>query len=177
MDSANGKNFSYSFSTENNEIIFVRNAVESDAELIYDLSNEDIVRENSINQNTIDWEDHLNWLTKKLKDDNCFFLLGFNSEHSFIGQVRIDISGTESTIGISITKEFRGMGLSTYLLINTAKIFFEKFKTINHITAKIKKNNEPSLSTFIKAGYIFSHKEEINNNEFLVFKLEKNNEV
>lgn len=177
MDISPNRNEFFSFSVENNQEIILRKATIDDAKLVYDLSNEDLVRENSINQIKIVWEEHITWLSNKLTNSNCFFLLGFTSDNQFIGQVRIDKDNNDSTIGISITKEFRGKGLSTYLLMNSAKLFFDKFESVTTITAKINKNNEPSLSTFIKAGYIFSHKETINSNEFLVFKLGRNNEV
>lgn len=177
METSSDGSSSFSFSLENSELITLRKAKIEDARLIYDLSNEDLVRENSINQKKIAWEEHIDWLSKKINNDNCFFLLAFTNKNQFIGQVRIDADNKDSIIGISITKEFRGMGLSTYLLMNSANLFFEKFSSVNSITAKINKNNEPSLSTFIKAGYVFSHTENINNNEFLVFKLVRNNDV
>ncbi|KAF0150784.1 MAG: acetyltransferase GNAT family [Ignavibacteria bacterium] len=177
MDTSFDSNEHFSFSTENNETILLRNAAFNDANLIFDLSNEDSVRANSINQNIIAWEEHLSWLSNKLNNSNCFFLLAFTKESRFIGQIRIDTNIDEAIIGISISQEFRGKGLSTQLLMNSAKLYFEKFASINNITAKINKNNEPSINTFIKAGYVFSHTENINNNEFLVFRLVRNNEV
>ncbi len=177
MDDPPDRNETFSFFVENDLEIILRKAALDDAKLVYDLSNEDLVRENSINQHKIIWEDHINWFSNKITNSNCLFLLGFTKGNQFIGQVRIDIDNNDSTIGISITKEFRGKGLSTYLLMNSANLFFDKFESIASITAKINKNNEPSLSTFIKAGFVFSHTEKINLTEFLVFKLGRNNEV
>ncbi|MEW6653833.1 MAG: GNAT family N-acetyltransferase [Bacteroidota bacterium] len=177
MENSSDNISSFSFSTENYETILLRTATLDDAKLIFDLSNEELVRENSINHNTIIWEEHLRWLSNKLSDSNCFFLLAFTKENQFIGQIRIDTSIDDAIIGISIIQKFRGKGLSTYLLMNSAKLYFEKFDAIKSITAKINKKNEPSLNTFIRAGYVFSHTETINNNEFLVFKLVRNNEV
>lgn len=161
----------YFFYTKNKTHIYLRYATVEDAKLIFDLSNESIVRENSINQNKILWEDHLRWLPDKLADDRCFYLLAFSAENLFIGQIRFDICDAEAIVGISITKEFRGKGLSTEMLVHSAEILFTNYPLVTFVTAKISKSNEASLTTFIKAGYIYSHMETINNNEFLVFKL------
>ncbi|OGU68970.1 MAG: hypothetical protein A2499_15025 [Stygiobacter sp. RIFOXYC12_FULL_38_8] len=164
------------FSTKGAIKFYLRKATIEDAKPIFDLSNENLVRENSINQKKIMWENHLKWLPNKLCDNNCFYLLAFTPENLFIGQIRFDVSEKETTIGISITKEFRGKGLSADILIHSAGLFFKNYPQVKNIVAKINKDNEASLNTFIKAGYIYSHKESINNNEFLVFKLVRNNE-
>ncbi|MFA7418651.1 MAG: GNAT family N-acetyltransferase [Melioribacteraceae bacterium] len=165
----------YFFYTENKTHIYIRNATIEDAKLIFDLSNESIVRENSINQNKILWEDHLRWLPGKLADDSCFYLLTFSAENLFIGQIRFDICETEAIVGISITKEFRGKGLSTDLLKHSAELLFANYQHVGFVTAKINKSNEASVITFTKAGYIYYNKESINNNDFLVFKLVREN--
>ncbi len=165
------------FSKESTMQFYLRLATLEDAKLIFDLSNESLVRENSINQSKILWEDHLKWLPGKIADDSCFYLLAFSAENLFVGQIRFDICETEAIVGISITKEFRGKGLSTDLLIHSAELLFTNYPHVTFITAKINKSNEASLTTFIKAGYVYSSKELINNNEFLVFKLVRKNET
>ncbi len=166
----------YHFATKSKIQFYLRGATVEDAKLIFDLSNENLVRKNSINPNSIAWEDHLKWLPQKINYKNWFYLLAFSIENSFIGQIRIDVSDEGAIIGISITPEFRGKGLSTDLLIHSAQLFFASYPQVNFVTAKINKNNKASINTFLKAGYVYSHKESINNNEFLVFKLVRKNE-
>lgn len=165
----------YFFYTKNKTHIYLRYATIEDAKLIFDLSNESIVRENSINQNKILWEDHLRWLPGKLANDSCFYLLAFSAENLFIGQIRFDICETEAIVGISITKEFRGKGLSTNLLIHSAELLFANYPHVGFVTAKINKSNKASVITFTNAGYTYSNMETINNKEFLVFKLVRKN--
>jgi RimJ/RimL family protein N-acetyltransferase len=175
MENQITKHGRYYFTTEKGVELYFRHATMEDAKLIFELSNENLVRENSINQGKIIWEDHLKWLPSKLNDGNCFYLLAFTKENLFVGQVRIDATNEDSIIGISISPEFRGKGLSSSLLLNSAKLFFDSFSYVNGITAKIVENNSPSIIAFTRTGYKYSHNELINNKVFSVFKLAREN--
>ncbi len=164
------------FCKEKNIEFFLRKARNVDAKIIFELSNEDVVRDNSINTNKIIWDDHLNWLSARLESKNCFYLLAFTKEDDFIGQIRYDIDNDTASISISISKDFRGKGFSTVLLTSSVELMFNQYSKVNFVLAKIHQKNIASTKTFTKAGYIHSHQEVINGNEFDVLELTRKDE-
>lgn len=129
----------------------VRNVKEEDAKLIYDWNNDAVTRANSYNQAKIEYIDHLNWLSQKLKDKTTIFLLfTFNNEDA--GCVRIDEKTNENIIGITVAPEMRGKRLATPILKMACKEYFERTDKID-ISAYIKKTNEASLKSFLNAGF------------------------
>ncbi|MCX7876394.1 MAG: bifunctional UDP-2,4-diacetamido-2,4,6-trideoxy-beta-L-altropyranose hydrolase/GNAT family N-acetyltransferase [Melioribacteraceae bacterium] len=152
---------------------YFRQAISKDATIIFNLSNDRLVRANSINTEPIKWGDHLDWFSGKLLDDNCYFLLAFTPTNQFIGQVRFDIKGYYAEINISIDKDFRGKGFSKQLIFSASYKLFHDKPNINFINAIIRPNNTPSIKAFMKSGYKLIGKEIINDEEFLLYQLKK----
>jgi spore coat polysaccharide biosynthesis predicted glycosyltransferase SpsG/RimJ/RimL family protein N-acetyltransferase len=126
---------------------------------VFELSNEDEVRRLSFTSGKIDLEAHITWFNSKLTSGSTFYLMAeFAGE--FAGQVRYEIKNNESMVGISICKEYRGLGLSDKILINSAKLLSETFKEVRKIIAYIKEENITSQKTFEKAGYVLVEKED-----------------
>lgn len=157
------------------ENIIIREAKLDDAKIIFELSNDLSVRKNSINKNKINWEEHVNWLRKKINSDNYLIYLFF-SEGEFIGQVKFEIQNSEAIIGISIVREFRGKKLAVPLLQKGIKAILKSDKKINRIIAYIRPENKASENSFIKVGFSFYDRVEINNEKFnrFLFTREKN---
>ncbi|MDP3442411.1 MAG: bifunctional UDP-2,4-diacetamido-2,4,6-trideoxy-beta-L-altropyranose hydrolase/GNAT family N-acetyltransferase, partial [Ignavibacteria bacterium] len=148
---------------------YLRRASEKDASLILNLSNDRVVRANSINQNPISWNEHIVWYNDKIRDINTLFLLAFNRNDGFIGQVRFDINDTSASINISIDKEFRGKGFSKSLIFTTSFKLLKEYPEVSTIKAYIRPQNTPSIKAFSKAGYVQAPDELINNEKFLVY--------
>lgn len=152
---------------------YLRYALEVDAMNVFNLSNDRVVRVNSINQSSIGWKEHVNWYTKKIIDSNYLFLLVFNSSDEFMGQVRFDIKDNHAVVNISLTKEFRGKGFGTSLLISASfRCFIEK-PGVEYILGYVKSNNVPSMKSFLRSAYVFSHEEMISEEKYMVYKLIK----
>ncbi|MEW6702161.1 MAG: hypothetical protein AB1298_05530, partial [Bacteroidota bacterium] len=62
-------------------------------------------------------------------------------------------------------------GLSTSLLINTSFKCLKEKPGVEYILAYIKPTNTPSIKSFLKATYNFSHEEILQGEKFLVYKL------
>lgn len=152
---------------------YFRNANERDATLIFNLSNERIVRTNSINQSPIKWNEHLEWFSEKIKDENCMFLLAFDRIDRFIGQVRFDIKEGIASIGISIDKDFRGKRFSSQLIFNATFKLLKERNDVTAILAYIRPSNIPSIKSFLKSGYIFSHSETMGEEQFQIYKFSR----
>ncbi|MBA4407775.1 hypothetical protein C0389_10905 [bacterium] len=150
---------------------YLRNASDDDAMQVFNLSNERSVRINSVDQSPIKWQEHVQWYTEKINDENCIYLLAFNGSDEFVGQVRFDFKGDEAVIGISLNKSFRGKGLSSPLLIKSSFQLLKNKPNIKSILAYIKPSNTASIKAFQSAAYVFSHEEYINNEKFIVYKL------
>lgn len=152
-----------------NSDFYLRPAIESDAKIIYDLSSDPVVRGNSINTKPIEWKEHLEWFSKKLKDENHLFFLAFSKEGEFIGQVRAGIENESAVISISIAAPFRGKNLSSGILISASGHFFSRIEKLEQIKAYIKPENISSIRAFLKAGFSYYSSETINNEEFNLY--------
>ena len=132
------------------EITF-RFANESDVDTYFNWANDPLVRKYSFNQNNIDYESHVKWFKAKLLSQDCYFYL-FRKSEKKVGQVRIDRSGEEIVIGISVDVAFRGQSAGLEMLKLSCNDYLVKNPTAE-IIAYIKKDNLSSYSTFIKAGF------------------------
>jgi RimJ/RimL family protein N-acetyltransferase len=151
-------------------LLKIREATESDAKLIFNWSNDSLVRAQSFYSNTIEFENHENWFKEKLQNDNSLLVIN-NFDGNNIGLVRYEIENDKCSVGILIDEKFRGKGLSSSMLINSSSYYFKKFST--PIFAYIKESNIASIRSFEKAGYSFFNKIEVNGFNTLVYKLEK----
>jgi spore coat polysaccharide biosynthesis protein SpsF len=130
-----------------------RYATESDTDLYFKWSNDALVRRNSFNQQTIEYNNHVAWFRAKLKAADFKFYLFFNDANKAVGQVRINRQNGETIIGISVDSEFRGLSYSTEMLTSATDAYFRIYPEAT-VTAYIKTENTPSLTTFKRAGFI-----------------------
>ncbi len=151
---------------------YLRNAVDADSQKVFDLSNDPVVRSQSISPNTIKLNDHTKWFAEKVRKEDYIFLLAFDKNVNFIGQIRFEIKNTTTVVSISLAKEFRGKGLSKKILKEACtKIFLET--GVSTITAYILPDNTASINGFKSAGFIQSDESIINEKRFLKFILNK----
>lgn len=141
------------------EEFIIKFAAIDDMKDVFDLSNDDLVRQNSFNQEKIDWENHQKWFKNKLRDENCIFIIIRDFNNNLISQIRFDkINDAEGDISISISPDFRGKGYGTKVLkaVSEKIISEQKIKKIN---AYVKNENIASKTIFEKAGYILMEKD------------------
>jgi RimJ/RimL family protein N-acetyltransferase len=124
-----------------------------DAALIYELSNEEIVRENSINRKRITYPDHLKWLTSVVADDN-YVLFIVEQQGLFCGQVKFEIRGNEAIISISLSENIRGKSQGKPIIIEAIQYFSESMLGVSEIVAFIKPSNIASIKSFAGAGFV-----------------------
>lgn len=148
--------------------IVLREASFNDAKIIFDLSNEEDVRRNSINKKSIEWETHLQWLKSKL-DDNKYKILLFFTGDKFLGQVKFEIRPPDAIISISLHRDFRGKGLSTIVLKKAIEYYLLKNNLIDNIIALIRPENESSIRSFSKAKFVLHENEMINHDLYLKY--------
>lgn len=129
-----------------------RKAKLSDLNLYFEWTNDPATRSNSFNTQEIDYQGHTNWFSRKIDDKKALLLVFENEKNIPVGQIRIEQKTDENIVGISIDKNFRGLGLAVPMLTSACEAFFTKFQAKN-IHAYIKKTNLASLNSFKKAGF------------------------
>jgi RimJ/RimL family protein N-acetyltransferase len=129
-----------------------RKAKLSDLNLYFEWTNDPSTRSNSFSTQEVDYQEHIQWFSKKVEDKRALLLVFENEENIPVGQIRIEQKTEENIIGISIDKKFRGLGLAVPMLTSACEVFFIKFQAKN-IQAYIKKTNLASLNSFKKAGF------------------------
>ena len=132
----------------------IRLATINDMKKVFELSNDDVVRKNSTNQEKIKWEEHVKWYENRIKrtEEPFYIVEALNKE--FIAQVRLD-KKNEHTISISISKDFRGKGLASKIIKRCSEESGKK-----EIVAFVKEKNIASQKAFVKAGYKFNSKDD-----------------
>lgn len=129
----------------------IRLADISDMQKVFELSNDDIVRKNSINSKKIEWEEHVKWFSKRIKSTAYPFYIIESPTGEFMAQVRFDNRNDECIVSISIVEKFRGKGFATAVI----KECIAK-SALNKVCAYVYEDNLASVKTFKKAGFVQS---------------------
>ncbi len=145
-----------------------RKATLEDSKLIFDWSNDDLVRQNSFSSEKLVFKNHKQWFVKKLKEENQLFLIALVNNHE-AGLIRYTLEEQNAVVGISISKTFRGKQLAARFLVESAKEYF-KINALP-IFAYIKKNNIASIKSFENAGYVFLRDTKVKDNDSVIYQL------
>lgn len=127
----------------------LRRAELRDMHNVFNLSNDPMVRANSIHTELIKWEDHKIWFEKQISCRDTKFYIAENSGHEFVGQVRFSHVANDWVVSISVAGKFRGRGIAIQLLssaIERSGVY--KFK------AFIKRANIASRRLFVACGFV-----------------------
>lgn len=144
-------------------IIRQAKAIKSDCDLMFELSNDPIVRKASFNQEIIPYSEHCKWYENSLANTNALFFLVFADvkETDFIGQIRFKRNSEHSPeciISLSITEQFRGKHMASQFLELGIKELSQKWSHINTVVAEVKEENEPSNRLFSSYGFSLAPK-------------------
>lgn len=126
-----------------------------DCYLIYNLSNDPLVRVNSFNTEPIVYENHVKWFNKVINDPNVLFFLVFEGD-DFVGQIRFARRCEESkecVISLSITPEYRGRHIGQDFMDLGITEMKKYWKKIEIVKAEVKCENEASNKLFTKDGF------------------------
>lgn len=158
---------------QRNDAVYFVPARHADMRNVFDLANDESVRANSINQDSIIWHDHVVWFENKLNDDRAYLYVIKDVNNQAIGYVRFDKKQPEDAyfISIALAPEVRGKGLGT-LVISRASWLICQMAGLSTIYAYIKQDNIPSLKSFAKAQYAFVEEKMIGDCWYHVSKFE-----
>ncbi len=138
-----------------------RQAKLSDMDDLYGLSNEKLVRNNSIHSETILYKDHVNWFQKVLSDEK-YLILVVEQGGGFIGQVKFNIDNTSATISLSLNLSQRGKGIGSRIILESVEFLINMKYGMRDIIAYIKNDNIASIKSFEKAGFEYMDLEDVN---------------
>lgn len=119
-----------------------------DSLVLFEWANEISVRKNSFNQSEISIAEHFKWFYAKIIDPESKIFILTDSFNSLIGQIRIDKVLDFYEIDYSISLDFRGKGMGNIIIQ-----LIQKTVVGNHLKARVKKTNLPSINIFSKNGF------------------------
>ena len=101
----------------------IRKANKNDANILYDMANDNEVRNNAFNKKFISYNNHLHWFKQKIKNNNVHLYIAEDLNNLVIGQVRFDYlkSKKKYSVDISTDECVRGHGIGKMLLAKSIK--------------------------------------------------------
>ncbi len=138
--------------------LFIILASEEDSKGIFNLSNDDLVRNNSFSPDKIKWRNHQKWFQQKLSSENCEYFI-VKSMNKLLGQIRFDIDKIhkEAVINFSFAKQIRGLNLSSDIVNRSIEKIIKLHSNLKIIKAYILGNNIPSIKCFERAGFCYKN--------------------
>lgn len=133
----------------------LRRADLDDMNLCFQWANDPEARKFSYSSEPIPWDRHVLWFKGKINDPHCFYFIASIGKAQ-VGQIRFELNEqSDYQISYSIDKDWRGKGLSHFLLSRAV----QKLKTVvsaQKIVGFVQKTNLASIRTFQGAGFEMS---------------------
>lgn len=129
-----------------------KNASKNDQDILFKWTNDVDVRANAFNKDIINYANHVIWFDNKLNSLNTYIYICYLDEVP-VGQIRVDIEKSIGTIGYSIDRNYRGLGLGTYILKHIDRVLDKQNIKINKLVGKVLCTNIYSKNAFLKAGF------------------------
>ncbi len=125
-----------------------RKATMADAKLLFDWINDPEVRKQSLNSNTVVWENHIHWLWAKIHEHKSDFYIYFVKDIP-AGQIRLDFTDEFVIINYLVAPNMRGKGIGHKMIhdivSSTNYNFDATVKESNLASNKIFYNNKFNL--------------------------------
>jgi UDP-2,4-diacetamido-2,4,6-trideoxy-beta-L-altropyranose hydrolase len=119
--------------------------------------NEPSVRRNSLNSESIDFDEHKRWFTQSLGDANVVMLV-FELDSLPIAQVRFEVSDNCWRLNYSLDEIVRGRGWAK-LIVGQAVSWLRSHRDSRKIDAVVKASNSASATALIAAGFVSQDQE------------------
>jgi len=158
-------------SIESEFMIHCRKAEIKDIDTYFLWANDNSVRENAMNPEMIEYDNHVKWYKSKINNKESFLYI-FERGNSAIGQVRFDKSDSYYIIDYSVDENFRGKGYGTIILKLGLEQLLKDCKDNKNlkIKAQVKRNNKASCRVFENFNFVNTGMIEIKNNSFVEYE-------
>ena len=130
--------------------------------LLWKWANAPGVRANSFHPGTIPFDEHVEWLQKKLLSPDTFIWIFYFNQVP-VAQIRYDrLEGNmdSAEIDFSVVSDYRGKGLGLKMLNLTTGMACNKLR-VNYLRGVVLNSNKASASAFTKAGFKYQGKEQL----------------
>lgn len=138
-----------------------------DLDLIYGWANDPKTRKNSINQEKIPYDVHVEWYQKALLNSNYFFYI-FEINEIPSGILKLHKENDCFVISFGIDISIRGKGLGE-IVLSQGLDFHEKINGKNKYIGYVNKSNTASIKTFKKCQFHIHKEQKINGIDYLIF--------
>lgn len=139
--------------------LYLRPVEGTDADLLLQWRNDQIVRENSFQMDEISREVHEKWLKDVLADRSQYFFILMEADIP-IGQVRVQKEGIIGLINYSISAPYRAQGFGKKILILLENHLL-KSNIFMALRAYVKRSNIASQKIFEDLGYNLTNQSEV----------------
>lgn len=132
-----------------------RAAAQDDVMVTYAWANDPLTRAMSVTSGTLPLDTYKRFFSLLLHDEDVLFLIieGFEDDNwSPIAQVKLHADGI---ISVSVAQDYRGRRLATPVIVAALEFAKGRFP-VDTVTARIHKENVPSIRAFERVGFIFS---------------------
>ncbi len=136
-----------------------RPASVDDADLLFSWVNDFKVRKNSFSSDKISYQEHIEWFSKTIADENVSIYI-YCFEEQPIGQVRLKYENYSVLISYSVAQKYRGIGLGKQIIHDVEKKISERYPQTRNIIAKVKSDNIASQKIFEDNNYSIVSSEE-----------------
>lgn len=137
------------------EKLIIRDVNFNDINLIFEWSNDDLVRINAKQQGKIPYHEHVAWFSKYIAPTAHKIYIISSGLGENIGMVRFDSIGkSKFQLTYSLSNRWRGMGLSLGMIkLAIAKLKLDSNHNTIKIFADVRLKNTASLTTLLKAKF------------------------
>lgn len=154
------------------EEILLRKANNTDCDDIWLWRNAPETRRQSFNKKYIEYREHREWFTKKLRDKKTAIYIAENNRKEKIGQVRFTFDGKKKIayVNTNLNPKFFGRGLGNRIIKSATQSFLKENYKIREVVAEIFEENIVSQKAFTKANYVFFGRGDKNEKKIVIFK-------
>lgn len=138
----------------------------NDVNVTYEWAIDDEIRKFSFSKNKIELNEHIDWFSKKLENNECFYFILEDILKKPLGSIRLDLNNNEGIISYLVETKHFGKGYGTLLLQLIEQKVKEFNIPINKLVGYVMKENIASIKIFKKMMYC----QEIENNNLKFFK-------
>lgn len=142
-------------------MICLRKCTIEDCNLLYEWSNDKVVRRNAFNTSPIPYSDHVNWFNKSLESNSREIFIAMIDSNP-VGMIRIDKDDDEAIISYLVDQNHRGTGIGTQMLKSLQNMVKNNNSDIKKLVGLVKKENTASCKAFEKVAYDSFEEKEFN---------------
>ena len=132
----------------------LRRAEHADRDLLFGWANDDAVRANAFHTEKIPYEKHVVWFDKMMADASVHQYILCDGGTP-VGQIRLNVEGSEAYVDYSIAADKRGKGYGSAMLsMLQAMLAGGQIPHAARIVGQVKYGNDASARAFERCGFL-----------------------